>query len=85
MGELEAIMTIPAERTRALLFAYELLKDLQDCAKTPNVSDDVRSRALHVLRHYPNQSEIGTIALQESRGPLILRMLDAETARKFPA
>jgi hypothetical protein len=76
-------MTMPNERTRALLFAYELLKDLQYPAKTPDVPDDVRDRARHVLRHYPDQSVIELIAHQETHGVLIQPMLDEETVRKF--
>ena len=76
-------MTMPDERTRALLFAYQLLKDLRDPAKTPGVSDDIRDRAKHVLRHYPQQYEIQAIAEHDARGALVGPMLDATTARDW--
>jgi hypothetical protein len=75
-------MTMPNERTRALLFAYDLLNDLCAPAKTPGVPAEVRDRALHVLRHYPDRFEITSIAEHGARGALMNPMLDATTARK---
>lgn len=75
-------MTMPNERTRALLFAYDLLNDLCVPAKTPDVPDEIRERALHVLRHYPDRYEIASIAEHGARGTLMNPMLDATTARK---
>jgi len=75
-------MTMPNERTKALLFAYDLLNDLCTPAKTPGVPAEVRDRALHVLRHYPDRYEIASIAEYGARGALMNPMLDATTARK---
>jgi len=46
-------MTIPSERTRAILAAEQMLVDLLDPLKTPRVPRVIRQRALRVLRHYP--------------------------------
>jgi hypothetical protein len=46
-------MTIPVERTRAVLAAHEFLFDLLDPQKTPRVPLVIRHRASLVLRHYP--------------------------------
>lgn len=46
-------MTMPDERTRAIVYAQEFLHDLLDPKKTPRVPREVRRRALRVLRHYP--------------------------------
>jgi hypothetical protein len=75
-------MTMPNERTRALLFAYDLLNDLCASAKTPGVPDEIRDRALHVLRHYPDRYEIASIAEHDARGALMNPMLDSATAWK---
>jgi hypothetical protein len=75
-------MTMPNERTRALLFAYDLLNDLCAPGKTPGVPDEIRDRALHVLRHYPDRYEIASIAEHGTRSALMNPMLDATTARK---
>lgn len=46
-------MTIPVERTRAVVAGYEFLRDLLDPKKTPRVPRDIRLRAIRVLRHFP--------------------------------
>lgn len=51
-------MTIPAERTRALVYAHAFLKDLLSPAVTPRVSREVRETAKWLLRHYP---DLGTV------------------------
>jgi hypothetical protein len=75
-------MTMPDERTRALIFAGELLADLSNPAKTPGVPDSVRERARHVLRHYPDQGYIRDIAEQAERGALSGPLLDGAAARR---
>jgi len=75
-------MTMPNERTRALLFAYDLLNDLCAPSKTPGVPDEIRERALHVLRHYPDRYEIASIAEHGAQGAMMNPMLDVTTARK---
>lgn len=46
-------MTMPDERTRAVMAAYCLLFDLMDPKKTPRVPPAIRDRASRVLRHFP--------------------------------
>lgn len=48
-------MTIPAERTRAVVNTEQFLYDLLDSRKTPRVPRDIRLRAAALLRHYPNR------------------------------
>ena len=48
-------MTMPSERTRALISAYQLLTELQYGDDTPPA---IRSRAISVLRHYPSEDSI---------------------------
>lgn len=51
-------MTIPYERTRALIETRELLKRLQDPGETPRVPRWLRHEARLLLRHYPDYSSI---------------------------
>lgn len=51
-------MTVPYERTRALIETYELLKRLQDLQATPRVPRWLREEARTLLRHYPNYAAI---------------------------
>jgi hypothetical protein len=55
-------MTLPDERYRALRWAEEFLRDLQDPAKTPRVPRAVRDQARSVLRHYPGSYYLDEIA-----------------------
>jgi hypothetical protein len=75
-------MTTPDERTRALLFAGDLLADLSNPLKTPGVPEAIRKSARHVLRHYPDQGYIIDIAEQSERGAISGPLLDAAAARK---
>jgi hypothetical protein len=71
-------MTMPDERTRALLLAGELLTQLASSVRTPDVPDAVRKQAQHILRHYPSKSDIGYLAEDAERGAFIAGpMLDA--------
>ena len=74
-------MTMPEERTLALLFAGELLEDLSNPLKTPGVPESIRESARHVLRHYPDKGYIIDIAEQAERGALSGPLLDAAAAR----
>jgi len=47
-------MTLPDERTRAVLSAGDFLLDLLDPKKTPRVPLSVRRRASAVLHHFPD-------------------------------
>lgn len=60
-------MTMPTERTRALLFALDFLKEVLNKEKNPTIPDDIRRQAEVVLRHYPSKFEIRLIAEHESR------------------
>lgn len=46
-------MTIPSERTRAVVYTQKFLQDLLDPKKTPRVPKKVREQAYRCLRHYP--------------------------------
>ena len=48
-------MTLPIERTQAVLRTEEFLKDLLDPKKTPRVPKDIRTMARSCLRHYPSR------------------------------
>ena len=51
-------MTIPYERTRALLETKIFLQQLQDPKLTPRVPASVREHARALLRHYPSYADI---------------------------
>lgn len=51
-------MTVPNERTRAVLYAREFLLALLDPKKTPRVPKAVRKRAHLVLRHFPGELDM---------------------------
>lgn len=53
-------MTIPSERTFAVVYAHAFLKDLLDPKVTPRVPKDVRATAQWLLRHYPEPSIVRT-------------------------
>jgi len=46
-------MTMPDERTRAVVYTGEFLVSLLDPSKTPKVPYEIRVRAGRALRHYP--------------------------------
>jgi hypothetical protein len=58
-------MTVPNERTRAVVRTESFLRDLLDPQKTPRVPKSIRSEALALLRHYPSSSEMDLIAERE--------------------
>ena len=55
-------MTLPNERYRALKQSKKLLEDLCDPGKTPRVPSIIRDRARTILRHYPYDSDLDTMA-----------------------
>ncbi len=67
-------MTVPVERTNAVLFTQKFLLELLDPKKTPRVPRSVRKQALHLLRHYPTEFEMNMIADRE----------DGVEVRSFP-
>jgi hypothetical protein len=46
-------MTIPAERTKAILKTRDFLENLNRVSKTPGVPLEIRQQAHDLLRHYP--------------------------------
>jgi len=48
-------MTLPIERTNAVLNTEKFLCDLLDPKKTPRVPKEIRKRAARCLRHYPSR------------------------------
>lgn len=51
-------MTMPDERTRALLWAREFLETIQRSDLWPTVPDELRRQAHSILRHYPIHSQL---------------------------
>ena len=58
-------MTVPVERTNAVLWTEEFLVDLLDPKKTPRVPKAIRDQARRLLRHYPSKFEMDVIANRE--------------------
>lgn len=46
-------MTLPDERTRAIVYTQRFLRELLDPKKTPKVPKHVREKAYSLLKHYP--------------------------------
>ena len=46
-------MTVPIERTNAVINTKQFLLDLLDPKVTPRVPKDIRRKAARLLRHYP--------------------------------
>ncbi len=74
-------MTTQYERTRALLYAGELLSDLSNPLITPEVPEAIRERARHALRHYPLVVDIAAIADAAERGAITSPLLDVAAVR----
>ena len=55
-------MTMPHERTRAILGAEEVLRGLLDRNKHPETTDETRRDIRWALRHYPEPHNIDNIA-----------------------
>lgn len=51
-------MTLPNEKTRAVLAAQTFLRDLLDPKKTPKVPKTIRRRAYAVLKHFPGSYDL---------------------------
>ena len=58
-------MTVPVERTNAVIWTEGFLIDLLDPKKTPRVPKTIRDQARHLLRHYPSKFEMDMIADRE--------------------
>ena len=55
-------MTLPIERTNAVLNVERFLMDLRDPKKYPRVPKVVREEASRLLRHYPSKYNMKYIA-----------------------
>ena len=55
-------MTLPIERTNAVLNVERFLMDLRDPKKYPRVPRGVREEAQRLLRHYPSKYNMKYIA-----------------------
>jgi hypothetical protein len=55
-------MTLPDERYRAVRWAEQFLRDLQDPSKTPRVPRQIRDQARSILRHYPSTWDLDRAA-----------------------
>jgi len=51
-------MTMPDERTRAVINTREFLRELLDPRATPKVPRAIRTRAYWCLKHYPGVHDI---------------------------
>jgi hypothetical protein len=58
-------MTVPVERTNAVIRTQKFLLDLLDPKKTPRVPRSIRQDARNLLRHYPSEFEMNVIADRE--------------------
>lgn len=56
-------MTLPEERTRAVLQARFFLQQLCDNERTPGVPESVRREARRLLRHYPDAGHLHSAAV----------------------
>ena len=63
-------MTVPVERTNAVIYTEEFLLELLDTKKTPRVPKAIRERALMLLRHYPSKCHMDAIAEREDSSDL---------------
>ena len=76
-------MTIPYERTRALIETKSFLLKLVDTERLPHVPDAVRQHAEYLLRHYPSYADIRLAhrALPDLYGPVpTFQRMHAKTA-----
>lgn len=60
-------MTIPVERTNAVIYTEAFLLRLLSPKETPRVPKAVRQEAKHLLRHYPTKFEMCVIADREDK------------------
>jgi len=69
-------MTVPVERTNAVINTEQFLLDLLDPHKTPRVPSVIRERARSLLRHYPSKYFMDMIADREdgSEPPLYAKV-----------
>ena len=66
-------MTLPIERTNAVLRTERFLIDLMDSKKYPRVPANVREEARRLLRHYPTKYDL--VYMDDSFEPLSEKQL----------
>ena len=59
-------MTVPSERTRAVLATEKFLLELCDPKATPRIPKALRDRARTLLRHYPSPYDMNRIVEKEN-------------------
>ncbi|MCY1295046.1 hypothetical protein D9M68_539720 [compost metagenome] len=64
-------MTMPHERTRAIIQTHDFLQQLEQDA---SVGEETRSMATQLLRHYPTRSEVLLQGMFEETLPVNLRI-----------
>lgn len=67
-------MTVPVERTNAVIWTEQFLADLMDPKTTPRVPKAVRDQARRLLRHYPTKFEMDVIADREDGTNEVIKM-----------
>lgn len=67
-------MTIPVERTNAVMSTEAFLLRLIDPKQTPRVPKAIREEAHRLLRHYPSRFEMEVIAAREDGEPETIKM-----------
>ena len=60
-------MTLPFERTYAVLRTREFLLSLLDPDKTPNIPTLLRQQARSLLKHYPNDFDMHQLTEKDRR------------------
>ncbi len=58
-------MTIPLERTNAVIYTETFLYDLVNPRKTPGIPRAIRDRARMLLKHYPSTYHMDIVASKE--------------------
>ena len=61
-------MTMPFERTNAVLNVERFLMDLRNPKKYPRIPSEVRKEASRLLKHYPTQFDM--MEIEDSFEPL---------------
>lgn len=67
-------MTVPVERTNAVVWTHDFLVELLDPKATPRVPKSIRDQARRLLRHYPSQFEMDVIAKREDDEPEVIKI-----------
>jgi hypothetical protein len=57
-AKLEAKMTVPDERTKAVIYTREFLQELLYKNLTPTVPPAIREKAKWLLRHFPSDCDL---------------------------